>query len=338
MNNPKITVLMPAYNSEKFIREAIESILAQTYKDFEFLIVCEPCTDNTVEIIKQFKDPRIKLILNKKKLGLAKSLNIGIHDSRGEYIARMDTDDIAFSNRLELQYDGIKNDPEAALVTSYYYEIDENKNRIRTVKDGVTSEEFYFLLNFRNCIGHSTVMFNKVIVRDEFNGYSEKEESEDFDLWLRIVKKYKIIKLHRMLMEIRHYPSSKSMRFSDLAYQSAFNIAQHNLQSLLQKQVDKDIVSILADVDTLKKSPIKIRQAMVILDEIYIELLKTNLPFLNNQYFIKYYKGKKNILKLYLLAVILFNSNFGSFFKAIYKLYRIIRFSNPGIAISKRLL
>ena len=101
---PKISVIMTVYNTEeKYLREAIESVLNQTFSDFEFIIVDDGSTNNAVEVVKSYRDERIKLVLNGKNLGMAKSSNIGLEMAQGEYIARMDSDDISLPERFEKQ-------------------------------------------------------------------------------------------------------------------------------------------------------------------------------------------------------------------------------------------
>src|SRR5690606_20575239 len=103
MDEVKITVLMCVYNGQRYLREAIDSILNKTYSDFEFLIVDDGSTDDTLKILKSYKDSRIKLVLNDNNIGLTKSLNKGLMLAKGEYIARMDADDISVKNRLLAQ-------------------------------------------------------------------------------------------------------------------------------------------------------------------------------------------------------------------------------------------
>ena len=100
---PKISVLMPVYNCEKFLKKAIDSILNQTFDNFEYIIINDGSTDNTLNIIKSYKDKRIKIINNSKNLGISRSLNKGIRQAKGEYIARHDSDDISDLNRFKLQ-------------------------------------------------------------------------------------------------------------------------------------------------------------------------------------------------------------------------------------------
>ncbi len=120
-NNPKISVVMASRNGERFIKEAIDSILGQTFGDFEFLIVDDGSTDLTPIIIDEYakRDQRIKIITNSQCLGLTKSLNIAIKQAKSEFIARMDDDDICLKNRLEKQYDFVRKNPEIILLGSF---------------------------------------------------------------------------------------------------------------------------------------------------------------------------------------------------------------------------
>jgi glycosyltransferase involved in cell wall biosynthesis len=112
IGSPKVTVLMPVFNVERYLQEAIESILNQTFSDFEFIIIHDPSTDITAEILQSFGDPRIKITNNEKILGLIESLNTGLGIARGEYIARMDSDDISLPERLEKQVNYLNAHPD----------------------------------------------------------------------------------------------------------------------------------------------------------------------------------------------------------------------------------
>src|SRR3989344_8977423 len=114
-NTPPITVLLSVYNDSRFLKSAIESILNQTFSDFEFLVINDASTDNTAEIINSFSDPRLKTITNSHNLGLTKSLNIGLKEAQGKYIARLDADDISLPDRLKIQHDFMESHPDIAL-------------------------------------------------------------------------------------------------------------------------------------------------------------------------------------------------------------------------------
>ncbi|MDB5017639.1 MAG: hypothetical protein JWQ84_2471, partial [Mucilaginibacter sp.] len=115
--NPKITVLMPAYNAGKYIREAVASVLEQSFTDFELLIINDGSTDDTVKIIRSFNDSRI-VLLNQENKGIAQALNRGLANAHAPYIARFDADDICLPNRLKTQYDFITAYPEYSVIGS----------------------------------------------------------------------------------------------------------------------------------------------------------------------------------------------------------------------------
>ena len=115
---PKITVLMANYNNQRYLKQSIESILNQTYKNFDFLIIDDHSSDDSIKIIKSYSDKRIKLIKNHKNLGLTRSLNIGLKNINTEYIARMDADDISFPRRLKNQYDFLEKNTDVGILGS----------------------------------------------------------------------------------------------------------------------------------------------------------------------------------------------------------------------------
>ena len=126
MKNPKVTVLMSVYNGEKYLQEAIDSILEQTFKDFEFLIINDGSTDKTGEILESYHDLRIKIINNEKNIGLTKSLNKGLKLARGEYIARQDADDISMPERLEKEVEFLETHQDYAVVGAFAKIINKN--------------------------------------------------------------------------------------------------------------------------------------------------------------------------------------------------------------------
>ena len=125
----KATVLMPVYNAEKYVAEAIDSILNQTFNDFEFLIINDGSTDNSLDIIKSYDDPRITIINNETNLGLSHTLNKGIELARGEYIIRMDADDISLSIRLEKQIEFMDSNQHIGICGSWIQTFDKSGNQ-----------------------------------------------------------------------------------------------------------------------------------------------------------------------------------------------------------------
>jgi len=201
--NPEISVVMPVYNTEKYVEGAVRSILTQTYQDFEFLIIDDGSTDNTREILKRFDDPRIRIITNPKNLGLSKSLNIAINEAKGKYIARMDADDISIPFRLETQLDFLSKNPDYALVGSSYYQIDEKGEIISLVRVLTDDNEIRAGLTKQNWFGHGSVMMLKNAFL-QCGGYDETFKfAQDYDLWLRIADKYKVANIEEPLYQWR---------------------------------------------------------------------------------------------------------------------------------------
>ena len=155
-NNPKISVVLPVFNEEMYVGEAIESILAQTFTEFQFLIINDGSSDASEKIIKSFKDKRIQLVTNVENLGLSQSLNKGIGLSQGEYIARMDANDIALESRLEEQLSFMENHPKAAGVFCPVQKVDEKGMPLDSVEGKyIPSEELQTYLFYKCCFFHS---------------------------------------------------------------------------------------------------------------------------------------------------------------------------------------
>ena len=186
IRNPKISVLMPVYNGEQFLKEAINSILNQSFKNFEFIIINDGSGDKTEEIINSFKDGRIKYIENKKNIGLTKSLNIGIKEARGKYLSRMDADDIGLIKKLEIQYNFLENNTNIGIVGSAMFIIDDNGKVIGKSRKPVE----HYLIKWRCFFGypmaHPTIMGRTGIFKE--NLYNEMFiSSQDTELWSRLI-------------------------------------------------------------------------------------------------------------------------------------------------------
>ena len=204
---PKITVLMPVYNCELYIREAIDSILNQTLTDFEFLIIDDASTDKTVEVIKTYNEGRIKLVVKPSNTGYTNSLNYGLQVAKGEYIARMDGDDISFSERFAKQVAFLDANPDVVLCGSWFSIIDSG-----TVKKLPENNEAIKLALLRgNCIAHPSVMMRKQILNELSVVYDvSKEPAEDYDLWVRLLSLGKLHNLQEALLNYRMHSTQVS--------------------------------------------------------------------------------------------------------------------------------
>ena len=201
VQKPKVSVVLPAYNSEKYIADTVYSLLEQTYQNFELLIVNEfGSDDQTVNILQLFQDPRIKVIQNKIRLGLADSLNEGIRQAAGEYIARADADDLYPVHRLEKQVAFLDSHPDISVCGSWQCHFGK-RDYIHQPPE--TPEQMKAQLLFTCDVCHSTVMFRKSdFVNNDF-WYDASYLSEDFELWCRASQKLKFATIQEVLGEYR---------------------------------------------------------------------------------------------------------------------------------------
>lgn len=200
-DKPKISVIMSVYNAESYLKEAIESVLKQSFTDFEFIIVDDGSTDGSFRIISSYDDDRIKLLQNKVRMGLTKSLNNALRIAKGEYIARQDADDISLPHRFEYQIKFFENNAKVALLGTSIYVINE-KGIILGVKRCRPRPTLSSLLKYNEFI-HGSVMFKKAII-DKLGGYNELfKYSQDYELWLRIARHYDVRNLQIPLYALR---------------------------------------------------------------------------------------------------------------------------------------
>ena len=223
---PKVSVLMSVYNGEAYLERSIESILSQTFRDFEFLIINDASTDSTEDILKNAHDPRIKVINNSVNLGLTKSLNRGIGIARGKYIARMDADDLSLPYRFEIQVGFLDSHPEYAILGSSYLLIDQEGRTLSLVKVPVEDSQIRENLLKQNCFGHGSVMIRREAVQ-KVGGYDERFKcSQDYELWLRIVEAFKASNIEEALYcwRMSNYSISKRNEWEQKYYASLARI------------------------------------------------------------------------------------------------------------------
>jgi glycosyltransferase involved in cell wall biosynthesis len=211
---PEISIVMSVYNAEKQLENSLNSIINQSFGNFEFIIVNDCSTDKTNEILERYskKDKRIKIFNNKKNLQIAKSLNIAVKKSRAEIVARMDADDISYLNRLKIQLNFLKTHPNVAIVGANMWVIDE-KGRIISRREYCTESKKLKKVIFRySPFAHPAVMFRKNVFL-EFGGYDSKlVPCEDIDLWFKIGSKYEFANIPKFLLKYRLVMDSNSHR------------------------------------------------------------------------------------------------------------------------------
>ncbi len=197
-----VSVLMTAYNAENYIKDAIQSILEQTYSDFEFVIINDGSTDKTLEIIQSFDDKRIRII-NEGKFGYYKAKRRLIEEAKGKYIAIMDADDIADKNRFEAEVDFLDKHPDFGLVGTNATWIDNQNSPFgEGFNFAYSPEELKCRLLFHNCFVHTSVLIRKSILDDHHLNYKELA-GEDFDMWIQISKYSKIYNIPKPMLRYR---------------------------------------------------------------------------------------------------------------------------------------
>ena len=187
-NLPKISVVMATYNREKYVGLAIESILRQTYKDFEFIIIDDCSTDNTAKIIQKYaeKDKRISFHQNEKNMGLIYNLNLGFSLAKAKYIARMDDDDIAMPSRFEKQVKFLDKNPDITVLGTFIEPLGDDN--VSSWIDLSTPEEIEVSMHFYNPMCHPSVMIRKeFLVKNKLEYSKDALHAEEYDLWARII-------------------------------------------------------------------------------------------------------------------------------------------------------
>jgi hypothetical protein len=212
MNLPVVSVVMSVFNGQRFLSEAVQSILGQSFSDFEFVIVDDGSTDKSSEILAQYmrRDDRIRVHRHTNK-GRALSLNIGIELSKGRYIARMDADDVALPDRLKEQVDFMELHPEVGLLSGSYERIRSDGRLLDKVRLPLRDDEIRSMMLQSNAMCHPAVMMRKEVAI-ACGGYRKVfSESEDYDLWLRMSERSQLANLEQPILQYRVHSKQASI-------------------------------------------------------------------------------------------------------------------------------
>jgi len=246
MKRPLVTVLMAMYNGGEYLKQTIRSVLDQTYGDFEFLIINDCSTDNSLEIIESFRDDRITVYNNTQNLGQTPSLNVGLKLAKGDYFARMDGDDIALPQWLEAQIDYMEKHSQYSVVSSYAVAIDE-KNRIKKLyQPPVNREDIILRSLITSPIHHVGSIFKKKEIIEN-GGYDNRYVyAADYELWERLMRNgFEITTNPEILVAIREHGSSVSRSEhgrSDL--EEIKEIAGKNILQFVNAQISENEISL----------------------------------------------------------------------------------------------
>jgi glycosyltransferase involved in cell wall biosynthesis len=293
---------MSVFNHEKYLQKSIDSILSQSYKNFEFIIINDGSNKNAKKILElnKLQDKRIKVIINKKRIGLTKSLNIAIKISKGEYIARQDSDDISYFKRFEEQLNFFKKNKKVIMCGTNGILIDNNDFFLKNIKNLENNyEKIKKKLIYENQFIHSSVMVKRNYLL-EVKGYDEKfKYAQDYDLWCRLSIKGFLTNINKILVKIRqHNESITKKNKKEQNYYSILASIRHYAEINNLKYLNKsyDIYNFLKEKKIAKFA------------KILIFLNRFNLPKNNKIKKIKIYlreiyyffKFKKLIIKYFL--------------------------------------
>ena len=293
MKSPIISVIMATYNDAKYISKTVESILNQSFTDFEFIIINDCSKDNTFEVLSRYNDKRIKIINNKKNLGLYKSLNIGFNNSSGDFIARIDADDIAFINRLQVQYDYLKCNPSIGLVGCNYYEINSKGDRI---SDLIKFHHEPIIINWRMCFENpvpSPVLFKRSVYLTVGGFYERSKVGMDYDFFSKVAKIDKISNIQEPIMYWRVHASSISSSQGEFQLKNAKDVSRNYVNDILNKKLDKKEIEFLWNRDPQLYNSYKLS----ILYKIFKKILSEK----------RWSIEEKNILKRYVVNYLIYH-------------------------------
>ena len=237
--NPQVSILMPVYNTAPYLREAMDSMLAQTFTDFELIVLNDCSPDNAEEILDTYNDSRIVRYKGEKNVGLSNVLNIGIGMARGKYIARMDSDDISLPNRLQVQVDYLEAHPEIDLV-SVGMQLFGDKNEVWIREQNPEKVKIEAL--FHSPVLHASSVWRKDAFEEQGQRFrQEMVPAEDYDLWTRaLTKGLKLANLPEVLYKYRLHSNQATMQTDKIMEKSRI-VQKDYLRLALPTLSEKDI-------------------------------------------------------------------------------------------------
>jgi glycosyltransferase involved in cell wall biosynthesis len=208
MKSPAVTVLMPVFNVARHLRESIASVLRQSFCDFELLAIDDGSTDESPEILAALGDPRVRVLRNERNLGLVATLNRGLAEARGEWIARQDADDISAPGRLAAQMAFARGNPAVPVLGCDALLIDDAGRPRGRWRTGGHADLVAWELCFRAPFAHTSALFRRSIVSERLGGYRDLRACEDLDLWARMAAEFPVVTLRQPLVKYRLHGAS----------------------------------------------------------------------------------------------------------------------------------
>jgi glycosyltransferase involved in cell wall biosynthesis len=306
MPEPVVSVVMPVYNAERHLRQAVESILKQTYRDFEFVIVDDGSTDGSSAILDEYEktDSRVRLY-KQDNHGLVFTLNRVCGLARGEYIARMDADDICFPTRLEEQVEFMTRNPRIGILGTWAEAIDEAGTLCYYMKPPTTPETIRWSMVFTNPVVHSSVMMRRTIGESLDFYRPETFIPEDFFLWMRALQMTQLTNLPRVLLKYRIMPQGFTAKHLEVTQPNAARLIQQEIAKRLNTEVSIDVARNIWEMAILQRyeSISEIRAVDTLIEQLYlmenqrVSLSDSDLRFIRNDVAVKFRRLAKAAFK-----------------------------------------
>ena len=241
-----LTVLMPVYNAAAHLPEALHSVLSQTLRDFELLVVDDGSTDASGEILSACRDPRLRVVRFERNRGQTQALNEGLRAASGELVARQDADDVSAPDRLERQAAFLRARPEVALLGTQGLRVDARGRALEALRRPCETAGIRWALLFDNAFLHSSVMFRKAALL-ELGGYDGSfRYCQDFDLWSRVAGRHAVANLSQTLLTNRAHAGSMTQTLMDHNLEENRRVVGRNLESLLALAPSPEQVALAA--------------------------------------------------------------------------------------------
>ncbi len=275
---PKISVIMPVFNAEKYLREAIDSIMWQSFTDWELIVINDGSTDSSETIIRSYTDTRLKYYKNEQNIGLIATLNRGIDLGNGEYVARMDADDISEKERFKAQITFLEKNREYAMCGSYAKVIDESNNETGKILNLHTNDYLQINLLFSVPFIHPSMMIRGNVLRNNYFNY-EYKHAEDYELWCKIAQNHKIGNVPYYLLRYRWHTTNVSVTNSEIQEDIKNKIIRNQLQNIGLQPTEQELYLhkvTFQQFDSKAKIAKKFFEDYTLLDAWFLKIINAN--------------------------------------------------------------
>ena len=257
MARREVTVLIPVRDGARFLGEALDSVFAQTYEDFEVVLVDDASTDEIGGVLARYRDPRLRIVHRERTGGTAVALNDGLEEARGRYVAVMHADDIALAHRLARQIGFLDRHPDIGIVGGNQQPIDVDGRPVGHATRLPTSPgHIRWMLHVHNCLNHPTIVARRDVLRD-LGGYRpEAVPAEDYALWVDAMEATRIANVDDVVLRYRTHPGSASSTRREEMDSLGLRASQEALTRLLRTPPDLAALRILRDPPLAETAPI----------------------------------------------------------------------------------